>query len=695
MITIAQPFILGAKDAAEEKKRTKDEETRLYGNEIVIESVQSRLASHIMRCWNAAKLAKEPINAELLENARQRKGEYSQDKLNDIRDFGGSEIFVKLTLEKCRVAESWLEGILKATEDMPFSIKPTPIAELPYEVQMEVIEEVQKRIMQSENILSMDEVNEISKEVEEKKKRRLQEKAKERCIRAQKKIHDIITEGGWLKALYEIKSDIVTYKAGILKGPVVRKEKRLKWSENEFGVTKPVVDDVYVFKFYRVSPFDLYPSPSSQNVNDGYLFERHRMTRRQLEELRNLRGYNKEKINELLRKGAQLSTWLYGEDEAMDAADIDIEYETSREGKIDVLEFWGDISGDLLIEWGMSTKQIKDPQKEYQVCIWLVGNEVIKSVINPDPLGRKPYHMTSFEKIPGSFWGKGIPDIMDDVQDAVNATMRSAINNMAMASGPFIGIDNAMVEQGDDTDEIYPWKKFNFDSSVNMSMGQQVNKLPIEFFQINPMVEKCIAMLEYLNRIADEHTGIPAYTYGKADIGGAARTASGLSMLITSAGKVIRSVASQVDSEIIASSIEMLYIIIMLYDNDESIKGDVNVVARGSNSLIAKENTQLRIMEFLNFTNNPTDIQIVGISGRAYLIKEVARLLDLNHEEIVQDPEKLKELERQIMEMQKQQVQIPETANIPGQLPNPTETNMAGDKLSGGEGAIFLQGRNK
>ena len=73
----------------------------------------------------------------------------------------------------------------------------------------------------------------------------------------------------------------------------------------------------------------------------------------------------------------------------------------------------------------------------------------------------------------------------------------------------------------------------------------------------------------------------------------------------------------------------------MLYDEDESIKGDAQILARGSSSLLAKEQLLLRIQEFLDRTNNPVDLQILGIPGRTKLLREAARMLEINVDDIL------------------------------------------------------------
>jgi hypothetical protein len=85
--------------------------------------------------------------------------------------------------------------------------------------------------------------------------------------------------------------------------------------------------------------------------------------------------------------------------------------------------------------------------------------------------------------------------------------------------------------------------------------------------------------------------------------------------------------------------LERLYYYNMRYSNDAELKGDVNVVARGANSLIAKDAAQLRRNEFLAATANPIDMQIIGLPGRAAILRENAKTLDMDPDKIVPPPE--------------------------------------------------------
>ena len=67
----------------------------------------------------------------------------------------------------------------------------------------------------------------------------------------------------------------------------------------------------------------------------------------------------------------------------------------------------------------------------------------------------------------------------------------------------------------------------------------------------------------------------------------------------------------------------------MRFHPDRSIKGDAVPRARGSESLIHKEQAQLRAQELLGITANPVDSQIMGLDGRRELLHEVFNTGDM------------------------------------------------------------------
>jgi hypothetical protein len=283
----------------------------------------------------------------------------------------------------------------------------------------------------------------------------------------------------------------------------------------------------------------------------------------------------------------------------------------------------------------MTEDEVPDSAKEYDANVWVVGNYVIKAVLNYDPLGEKPYAKTSFIKCPGAFWGKGIPEIIEDIQNVCNAAARALVNNMGIASGPQVEVNLERLPANEDITQISPWKIWQV---MNDPAGSSAPA--VRFSQPEDNANTLVAVYDKFSRLADDHSGIPAYLYGDLNVQGAGRTSSGLSMLMGSAGKGIRQVVMHIDSDVIKPIVERQYIYNMRYDEDESIKGDLDIMPRGAINLANKEQMNVRRIEFLTATANQIDMEIMGKDGRAAVLREVAKGLQMPVDELIPSKEK-------------------------------------------------------
>jgi len=78
----------------------------------------------------------------------------------------------------------------------------------------------------------------------------------------------------------------------------------------------------------------------------------------------------------------------------------------------------------------------------------------------------------------------------------------------------------------------------------------------------------------------------------------------------------------------------------MRYDEDESIKGDLDIMPRGAINLANKEQMNVRRIEFLTATANEIDMEIMGKEGRATVLREVAKGLQMPVDDIIPSKEK-------------------------------------------------------
>jgi hypothetical protein len=590
------------------------------------ESVTTELAAYIQKCWEAAKSAKTEVEARILDCRRQIKGEYDPAILAQIRKMGGSETFLNTTLTKHEACKSWITDVLLPPDDKPWEISPTPIPDLPDDAIRQVVAKVENLYNQAVlagQQMTPEQAFALAGELRDLALEDIQEKAAKIAKNVEKQIEDDLLEAHYYDVLADFIDDFAAVPAAIIKGPVVRNRKVMTWENG-----KSAAKDRLVREIERVDPLDFYPSPHCRTVDDYFLIERQRLTRKTLQEYRGVDGVNIAELDKALEEHGEsgYSTNL-AVDTSRDQAEgrSSVQQQTHSDVTIETLEFWGSVSGQMLLNWGL---KVGEATAEYEIQAIQVGRHVIKAMVNPDPLGRRPYYVDSFCHVPGSLWGKALPEILKDVQQVMNSQTRAYQNNQGMCSGPQVGVDYESLMPGTDVTSMHPWKIWPFKKTNG-------NTPPIQFFQPTSYTNEFIAGFKFFLDIQDDVSGIPRYAYGQDQAGGAGQTASGLSMLMGNTAKRLRTVIGSIDRRIIRQLIERFYTHIITHTEDKELMGDCRIVARGSMALIVKEQMQARRQDFLNNTNNPVDLQIIGIQGRARLLRSVAQALDLPVDKIV------------------------------------------------------------
>ena len=195
------------------------------------------LADHLRTCWDAARQAKKPIENLMLKALRQRNGEYEADKLNQINSQGGSDVYMMITEVKCRAAESWLRDILLDQGSPPWGLETTPIPDLSpqqtAEIENAFAEQVVKLVEVNGQAPTQEEMLELKEMVTQNYRFKLLQGADNRAKKMEIKIRDQFTQGGWGESFNEFITDLVTYPCAFVKGPVVRRQRKLGWKYEE------------------------------------------------------------------------------------------------------------------------------------------------------------------------------------------------------------------------------------------------------------------------------------------------------------------------------------------------------------------------------------------------------------------------------------------------------------------------------
>lgn len=579
-------------------------------------------------------------NERLLVALRSFNGQYDAGTLAEIKRFGGSDIYARLIAQKCRGASSLLRDVYLGA-DRPWGLEPPASPEVPQDILDHIDTLIQSEVgqaqQQNQNI-SENDLEDRKRLLIEAAEDRAKKKAVDQAQEAEDRIEDILRQGSFYTALAEFLVDLPIFPFAILKGPVVKVFPEVKWQP---GGGPPTVEQRPRLHWYRVNPFDFWFTPGVADIENANTIEKMRITRAEINDMLDLPGYNRENILAVLQQYG--TGGLYDNWDTTDSERAILESRENpawnRSGLLTMMEFNGNVQGRMLQTYGMG---VSDPDRDYHVQVWVIGAYVVKAQLSPSPRIRHPYFMTSFEKMPGTPIGNGLTDILSDIQSASNAALRALVNNMSMASGPQVVVNDDRLAADESGEDMYPWKRWHVRTDpVNTNVAQK----PIEFFQPESRAAELLAVITALSNMADDISAIPKYAQGGNPGSGAGRTASGLAMLMGNASKILQMVSANVDRDVLEQALLQLFDMVLLTDPTGILSGEEKVTVKGVNVAIQRETLRQRQIEFLGATTNPTDAKLMGLTGRATVLRAVSHTIGIDGAEIVPDDGKVQQMQ--------------------------------------------------
>lgn len=350
LLRVVTPGALNQADAAA-SQQTQDPEVP-----------ESALAAHIrgrmqeMRNFRNTEGIAERITAAL----RTYKGQYDPSTLAAIRQFGGSEVYARVTPTKARGATALLRDIYLSSE-RPWDLDPTPVPTVPDSIDKAIndlvnveVSTMQAQGQQVDQQMIADRVQMLRAAAEKAAKKQAQDEAD----RAADKVEDILREGNFYEAFAEFLADLPIFPFAVIKGPVVRRVSQIKWVNGS-----PQKSEIPRMCWYRVSPFDLYWSAGASNPMEAEFIERIRLTRTELMNVRGLPGYNSAAIDEVLKRfhDRGFREWWDVSDAERARLEEREQWPRGNSALIDTVEYHGTVSGTTLRDWGMTEQQVPDP----------------------------------------------------------------------------------------------------------------------------------------------------------------------------------------------------------------------------------------------------------------------------------------------------------------------------------------------
>ena len=587
------------------------------------------ILSFVEERFSKAETARETEEARWLKAYRNYRGIYGPDV--QFTDTEKSRVFVKVTKTKVLAAYGQITEVLFGANRFPIAINPTT---LPEGVEESVHIETNQKVKEAEQKAGMEPL--LPGETMSDYRERLGplfddladadvrpgpgtgptqvtfEPAKVAAKKMEKKIHDQLEESQAKKHLRSSAFECALFGTGIMKGPFAVDKEYPNWDSQ--GVYTPTIKTVPMVS--HVSIWNFYPDPDANTMEEAeYVIERHKMSRSQLRGLKKRPYFRESEIDLAIEMGESYTKEWWEQAMEDDAQEVQTE-------RYEVLEFWGNVDTEVLKNHNVEIPRELKNEEQLSVNIWVCNGRVLRVVLNPFTPSIIPYYAVPYEANPYSLFGVGIAENMDDTQTLMNGFMRMAVDNAALSGNLVFEVDETNLVPGQDM-EIYPGKVFRRQGGAP---GQAIfgTKFP-------NVSNENMQMFDKARILSDESTGFPSFAHGQTGVSGVGRTASGISMLMSAANGSIRTVVKNMDDYLLQPLGRALFAFNMQFDFDPEVRGDLEVKAEGTESLMANEVRSQRLMQFLGVVQNPN---LAPFAKLDYIVREIAKSMDLDPEKV-------------------------------------------------------------
>ena len=588
-----------------------------------------QIVSFVKEKFSKAETARELDEQRWIQAYRNYRGIYGPDV--QFTSTEKSQVFVKVTKTKVLAAYGQIAEVLFGGNKFPITIDPTVLPDgvedtvnfetnpdqrkaeegMPDLLPGETYPEFRERLASMKT--NLDPVMDILKSGPSKTPTSPQfHPAEAAAKKMEKQIHDQLEESHAKKHLRAAAFETALFGTGIMKGPFAVDKEYANWDdEGNYSPTFKTIPQTT-----SVSIWNFYPDPDAATMEEAeYIVERHKMSRSQLRGLKNRPYFRENAIDNSLRLGESYNKewWEHA---------MEDNSEQDQAQRFEVLEFWGFVDTEILENQDVDIPSELKDSDQLSVNIWICNGQVLRLVMNPFTPAYIPYFAAPYEMNPYSIFGVGIAENMDDTQTLMNGFMRMAVDNAALSGNLLIEIDETNLVPGQDL-SVYPGKVFRRQGGAP---GQAIfgTKFP-------NVSNENMQMFDKARVLSDESTGFPSFAHGQTGVTGVGRTASGISMLMSAANGSIRNVVKNIDDYLLAPLGKAFFNFNMQFNFDSDIKGDLEVKARGTESLMANEVRSQRLMQFLQVVQNPA---LAPFARMDYIVREIAKSMDLDPDKV-------------------------------------------------------------
>lgn len=551
------------------------------------EAVQARQLSGVEDDWREDEDHYEGIddaNRDLYRNRGKPlspEGGTDKEKEQVVR----SRIFLNITRSYVDAAAAKVADMLLPTDDQNWGIEPTPIPSL-------VKNNKNQEPLLAPNgqpVMTSDDAGNPKQMTVGEHAEQILQVAKSAAKDAETRIDDWLRESRFNHETRKVIESCARLGTGVIKGPypVARQHSSI----NKEGGLTSIVRKMSIYPESRnIDVWDLYPDPSCGNdIHTGsFIFEKGRLTKRGLEDLKLDPSYITEMIELCLVEGPQKKNL---EEREAERQTLNLD----NKDQYDIWYYTGFISPEDMEAAGCPCAS----QESVPAIVVMINDRVVKAAVNPLDSGAFPYDVMNWQERDGYWAGIGISRQIRTPQRMLNAAVRNVMDNAGLMSGPQIVMRRSVIEPADGVWQITPRKLWYM---VEDAVGP-VNEA-FAAINIPAMQDQLFNIVQFAIKMAEDVTGLPMLLQGQQ--GKAPETVGGMQMLNNNASTVMRRIARTYDDKVTEPHISRYYEWLLLDPEvPENEKGDYKIVAKGSSALVERDIQNQTIAQMGAMVVNP------------------------------------------------------------------------------------------
>ena len=540
---------------------------------------------------------RQPYEADWLCLLRQSNGEYDPETIqklnNSAHEKTGSRSYPQWTRSKEVPLYAKLIRFILSDKDRNFGLRPTPKPSVDSENLLQIVQSLVTQDEQGQPVFPDD----------EKIEKAILEFTKERASKMEAVVADQLTEDNYRDVQKKVIRSAIRYGLGITKGPEVYSYTENELVYQQIGKVSGVIEYLkglalrtassdkgqWVQKTvtkYRptgkfLSIWNFYPDMNNVDLGACYdAYEYDSIFKHELRKLEQRSDFFKDVIEQVIADKPD-GDYTVREWERL-LVENEKTQEVKKSNKYGIIERNGYIDSKDLFDAGIIEE---DDGKEYFCNEFIVGGKIIKLSIWPEKVVSSLtnlYHIFYYEKDETSILGRGLPKIIRNTQLALSALSRGAMNNAAWSVGPTGEINAELLHptQRATAGDLHPLKFF-----VRTGVGQELNQKVLSLYDVPSRSAEFINLINALKEMGDQESSLPSYMFGTPSPN---ETLGAASTRYASLMDFIQNLVKNYDD----SNVSYINSVVKWnqeFNPDNSIKGDMRVVAMGTAAQLIKE----------------------------------------------------------------------------------------------------------